>query len=411
MTEIVVLGDDRLELRVLPALGARLHSMRFAGHELLRTPADPDSHADDPFFWGAFVMAPWCNRITPGPVELSGRRVDLQPNFRDGTAIHGQVYRAEWRQTGDAAFAIEGGGGGWPWRYLVEQEFRIERQRVEILQRLTNLDDVPMLGGLGLHPWFVGDPRIAINSALVYPSNKESIARPIAVSGDLDLRRAGQMAKGVDATWSDVADPAVDLYWPSIGIHARMRSTAAARHIVAANPADGEALAVEPQTHAPQGLRRVLNGEPGALEWIAAGASLEHSIDLDFDFDGRAGDLDFDTLIAAAIERLPPEFRRRLESVAIVVDDYPTPAQLAATGAQGLFGLYEGVPRTAFGADGAPVASKITLFRMPLTAHHPDPEELAAAVERTLFHEIAHHMGISDARLVELARDHPPERR
>jgi predicted Zn-dependent protease with MMP-like domain len=113
----------------------------------------------------------------------------------------------------------------------------------------------------------------------------------------------------------------------------------------------------------------------------------------------------FDALIRRALENLPAEFRAQLDSVAIVVDDYPTPGQLAATHSHGLFGIYEGVPRTSFGAPYAPVASKITLFRGPLEAYSRDEEQLARSVEETLFHEIGHHLGISDARLAELARE------
>jgi predicted Zn-dependent protease with MMP-like domain len=113
----------------------------------------------------------------------------------------------------------------------------------------------------------------------------------------------------------------------------------------------------------------------------------------------------FDALITQALENLPEEFRAQLGSVAIVVDDYPTPGQLAATHAHGLFGIYEGVPRTAYGADNAAIASKITLFRGPLVAYSRTPADLAAAVEETLFHEIGHHLGISDARLQELAAE------
>ncbi|CAN5774683.1 metallopeptidase family protein [soil metagenome] len=114
---------------------------------------------------------------------------------------------------------------------------------------------------------------------------------------------------------------------------------------------------------------------------------------------------DFDELVTRALERLPEPFRSRLGSVAIVIDDEATPDQLASVNAAGLFGLYQGVPRTVYGAEGAPVASKITLFRRPLEMSHPNPESLAQAVEDTLFHEIAHHFGISDARLHELQRE------
>ena len=114
---------------------------------------------------------------------------------------------------------------------------------------------------------------------------------------------------------------------------------------------------------------------------------------------------EFDELIARALARLPPEFTSRLDTVAIVIDEEATADQLASVGARGLFGLYSGVPRTAFGAGGAPYANKITIFRRPLEmAFGRDPARLAQAVEETLFHEIAHHFGISDARLRELAQ-------
>ena len=120
----------------------------------------------------------------------------------------------------------------------------------------------------------------------------------------------------------------------------------------------------------------------------------------------RAGDggADFDALIAQALEDLPAEFQRSLDSVAIVVDDEASPYQLAQTGATGLYGLYQGVPRTAYGASQAPVPSKITLFRGPLLRSSRSPEQLRERVIDTVYHEIAHHFGISDARLRELER-------
>jgi predicted Zn-dependent protease with MMP-like domain len=110
----------------------------------------------------------------------------------------------------------------------------------------------------------------------------------------------------------------------------------------------------------------------------------------------------FGDLVVAALDRLPDQFRQRLGSVAVVVEDEPTTAQLAATRARGLFGIYEGVPRTAIGADRAPVASKITIFRGPLRRAYRSPAALAAAVADVVHHEVAHHFGIDDARLREL---------
>jgi predicted Zn-dependent protease with MMP-like domain len=114
--------------------------------------------------------------------------------------------------------------------------------------------------------------------------------------------------------------------------------------------------------------------------------------------------VDFDDVIDGALDALPSAFAERLGSVAIVVEEEPSAEQLASVGAPGLFGLYQGVPRTRWGADGAPLASKITLFRGPLTRANRDPDRLARAIEETLHHEIAHHFGIDDERLRELRR-------
>jgi predicted Zn-dependent protease with MMP-like domain len=110
----------------------------------------------------------------------------------------------------------------------------------------------------------------------------------------------------------------------------------------------------------------------------------------------------FEEAIDAGLAALPDAFRTQLGSVAIVVEEWPTTEQLTSVGARGLFGLYQGVPRTAFGADRAQVASKITIFRGPLERRYRDPGALRRAIVDTLHHELAHHLGISDARLAEI---------
>jgi predicted Zn-dependent protease with MMP-like domain len=116
----------------------------------------------------------------------------------------------------------------------------------------------------------------------------------------------------------------------------------------------------------------------------------------------------FEALVAEALAGIPEPFRSALDEVAIVIDDEPTPEQRRAEGLapdETLYGLYEGVPRTEWGADWAPVPNKITLFRLPLEADFPDPVELAREVRLTVVHELAHHLGIDDDRLRELGVD------
>lgn len=119
----------------------------------------------------------------------------------------------------------------------------------------------------------------------------------------------------------------------------------------------------------------------------------------------RSDEPDLESLVIDALDRLPEAFRSQLGSVAIVIEEEPSPDQLATVGAPGLFGLYQGVPRTRYAAEAAPLASKITIFRGPHVRVHGRGPGLAEAVAETVYHEIAHHFGISDGRLHELRRE------
>jgi len=77
----------------------------------------------------------------------------------------------------------------------------------------------------------------------------------------------------VDATWTDISDPAVELVWPQIA-HVLIRVEASTAFIAAASSSTIDAIAVEPQTHAPYGLRRLLAGESGGLTLLAPNETL-----------------------------------------------------------------------------------------------------------------------------------------
>ncbi len=153
---------------------------------------------------------------------------------------------------------------------------------------------------------------------------------------------------------------------------------------------------------APDNGRVPPNTDPTAERFAPCGHSLGEDPSRDDPSDP------FEALVAAALDGLPAPFRDRLESVAVVIEDEPTPAQLVETGASGLLGLYTGVPRTVYGADAAAVASKITIFRGPHQRLFRTPDALARGVAETVRHEVAHHFGISDTRLSELGRQRGP---
>jgi predicted Zn-dependent protease with MMP-like domain len=113
----------------------------------------------------------------------------------------------------------------------------------------------------------------------------------------------------------------------------------------------------------------------------------------------EADDAAFEQLVSDALDELPDDIRRLMTNVAVTVEDEPPPGQ-------NLLGLYQGVPWGSRGPyySGA-LPDKITIYRGPIERMSGgSAERLRAQVRRTVFHEIAHHFGISDQRLVDIDR-------
>jgi galactose mutarotase-like enzyme len=139
-----------------------------------------------------------------------------------------------------------------------------------------------MPAGLGLHPWFRRPLELTIHADEVIPSNSDPDATAQAVRGSLDLRHGAAPPEGLDATWTAIHQPVVELRWPTLNISATLRTRTSPTYVVAATPAGLDAVAVEPQTHAPGGLRRLLEGRPGAVTLLPPEAKLTLTTQLAF---------------------------------------------------------------------------------------------------------------------------------
>lgn len=109
--------------------------------------------------------------------------------------------------------------------------------------------------------------------------------------------------------------------------------------------------------------------------------------------------MDFERVVLATLDSLPAELRERISNVEVVVEDEPPHGQP-------LLGLYQGIPLTRRDSGYAGVLpDKITIYRAPLERlYGNDVGVLRDRIRHVVLHEIAHHFGISDARLLELGR-------
>lgn len=106
---------------------------------------------------------------------------------------------------------------------------------------------------------------------------------------------------------------------------------------------------------------------------------------------GDTPELDeFEAMVADAMDRLPGEFQKVLEAVPVVVSELGTEERA--------YGQYfgDGIAQERY-------EDRIVIYRDTLERDFGhDRELLAAQVERTLRHELAHHLGWGERGVGEL---------
>jgi predicted Zn-dependent protease with MMP-like domain len=101
---------------------------------------------------------------------------------------------------------------------------------------------------------------------------------------------------------------------------------------------------------------------------------------------------EFDRIVENALRLIPARFRRRMQNVAIVVEEEPPQP--------GLLGLYQGRPlasRSVFESFALP--DKITIYQAPHERMSRTRADLEQNVADTVWHEIAHHFGMDERRV------------
>ena len=105
----------------------------------------------------------------------------------------------------------------------------------------------------------------------------------------------------------------------------------------------------------------------------------------------------FEEHVRRALDSLPPDLRKAMSNVEIIVED-ENPED------PDLFGLYLGIPLTERDSGYAGVLpDRIAIYRLPLEDEFGGhPAVLEDEIRITVLHEIAHHFGVDEDRLTDL---------
>jgi predicted Zn-dependent protease with MMP-like domain len=114
----------------------------------------------------------------------------------------------------------------------------------------------------------------------------------------------------------------------------------------------------------------------------------------------------FERILSRAVEKLPEEFRKALDDLAIVVEEWPPDElldELEIPPEDTIYGFYQGIPLPERSVgDPYRLPDVISVYRGPLEEDFPDPGELQREIRITLLHEIGHYFGLDEEELHRL---------
>ncbi len=302
------LRGEWMELSLAPEFGCHWTRLRVSVKgewaDFLKPVASGDALLDASTGHGSYIMAPWSNRIAGAGFEFSGRRYQLRKNFRDGTAIHGDVRTRPWTVIESSAERFEAEldsrefmDFNFPFAARFHQAIGMEADRLRMDFTTENAGDEPMPAGFGIHPfvmrrltWRDDDVMLVVPADRVYPAVGCIPTGPAeAVERSTDLRHLRKLGKpNLDHCFTGFTEREIRLIYQGSRAEVRFGFDESFGHAViyAPNLIDGSAapfVAIEPVTNANDGFNLLAKGwkdtgvrilEPGE-RWTA---SLEISV-------------------------------------------------------------------------------------------------------------------------------------
>ena len=122
----------------------------------------------------------------------------------------------------------------------------------------------------------------------------------------------------------------------------------------------------------------------------------------------------FVKLVEEALGALPTKFRKRIQNVAVLVENVP-PRQLSRRGSRNagiidsddaenlVLGVFEGVPTTKKSVfDLFADLDRIVLYQKNIEAICSNEDEIRKEIRQTVLHELGHYFGLTEAQLEDV---------
>lgn len=241
-----------------------------------------------------FLLLPYSNRIRDGQFKFEGNSYQL--DNASGHAIHGFLRDQAWAVNEASENRLiatfdsdDSASGNWPWPLIARCEFSITGPVISCLLEVQNTGNTAMPIGGGWHPYFVRNlkkahPELTIPVTGVYPDGDGDCLptggpEPIPKLLSFKNKTALPPNQRIDHCFSGLSKP-LEIHWPDVGATLTMRGSDNFTHAILYNP-DKPYFALEPVTHANDGVNLSSQEIDSGIETLAAGATWKASLAMD----------------------------------------------------------------------------------------------------------------------------------
>lgn len=278
--ELMILENEVVKLVISPKIGASIFSFMYKldGNwiNIMRPTPYEAVVNNDPGSFASFNMIPFSNRIEKGILSYEAQTYQLAINNPEGHAIHGEVRNRPWRVKRFNRTKVELEFNSpdytdisWPFRFKAHLKYEIDENRLLIDTKITNISDVKMPVGMGIHPYFVrnltGDDDkvlLQLSTKGIYPGETPiPVGRWQAIPPQLDFNHERELTTDFLDKCYRLDTGIAAISWENSGVKLVFHLDSAYKHLVLYCPKDdNQVFALEPVTNCNNGFNMANQG-------------------------------------------------------------------------------------------------------------------------------------------------------
>ncbi|MFP4015984.1 MAG: aldose 1-epimerase [Halanaerobiales bacterium] len=288
MKELATIINEDLQVEISPVVGASIYSMKYKLDgdwvDIMRpTPEEALSNEDVGDF-ASFNLFPYSNRIENALLKFKGEEYQLEVNFDDGHAIHGEAWTRPWQVTeaDDERVVLEFKSSdfediSWPFPFSATIEYRLEGKSFIVRTSMKNEGDKLMPAGMGIHPYFMrsissekGEKvNLDMDTIGLYPGETQiPTGHWVEPPEKWDFTGERELSREFLDNCFRAGTGTINVSWPESDLEMVIERDDIFKHVVIYCPTGEEFFALEPVTNCNNGFNMAEEGieDTGIIE-------------------------------------------------------------------------------------------------------------------------------------------------